>query len=369
MQEQAKRPRPKARLRTTLIINAVVVSGVLALVEWGLARLLNHPPKGSPAIRAGLRRYYLEYDRKIVQFLPEGGRYDEGLTYTLRPGAFRFSNREFDVELRVNSQGLRDDDASLVEPRIVVVGDSLAMGWGVEQNQAFPQLIEKITGAKVLNAAVSSYGTAREMKLLERLDTSKLETLVIQYSENDYLENKAFRFNANTLPIADQAAFEHTAKLQRAQSDYYIGKHTIRLLPILAWAFLSAASEDELASDPATADTMGKIKDMLSAKDRDEVHAFINVLVNSNDVLSDVRVVAIEINGSAHNDDEFVSVLRSTLATGAYPDFVKNIIAVELPPGLDEDKYFALDDHMTPAGHKVVAEALAATVGFTPAEP
>ena len=54
-----------------------------------------------------------------------------------------------------------------------MLGDSHAMGWGVEQEEALPQVLARKSGRKVLNAAVSSYGTVREMLMLDRLDTSR----------------------------------------------------------------------------------------------------------------------------------------------------------------------------------------------------
>lgn len=76
------------------------------------------------------RTYHLLYERNMIQYLPECARYDAELGYTLKPGICRFTNREFDVECRINSIGVRDDEASLSSPEIIVVGDSHAMGWG-----------------------------------------------------------------------------------------------------------------------------------------------------------------------------------------------------------------------------------------------
>ena len=51
-----------------------------------------------------------------------------------------------------------------------MLGDSYAMGWGVEQGESFPEILEAATGLRVLNAGVPSYGTPRELLMLERLD-------------------------------------------------------------------------------------------------------------------------------------------------------------------------------------------------------
>ena len=66
------------------------------------------------------------------------------------------------------------------------------MGWGVEQQETFAQIIEARTGLTVLNATVSSYGTAREIMSLKRLNSERMRFLVIQYSNNDSVGKQGF---------------------------------------------------------------------------------------------------------------------------------------------------------------------------------
>ena len=126
----------------------------------------------------------------------------------------------------MNSLGVRDDEASLASPRIIVAGDSYAMGWGVDQEKTFAQLLEKETGTRVLNAGISSYGTAREMALLKRVDLSRLAFLIIQYSDNDYIENKGFVHFGRKLPILSEAEYQQIVSDHMWRTDYYFGKRT-----------------------------------------------------------------------------------------------------------------------------------------------
>ena len=48
---------------------------------------------------------------------------------------------------------------------ILVLGDSIAMGWGVNDYETFSYLLEKNLKMKVYNLGVSSYGTIREIKM------------------------------------------------------------------------------------------------------------------------------------------------------------------------------------------------------------
>jgi len=102
------------------------------------------------------------------------------------------NDREFDVVYRVNAAGLRGDDRALAAPALVVLGDSFALGWGVAEDEAFPQQLARRLGVRVLNAGVPSYGTARELLLLRRLDRSALRVLVVQYAWNDRAENRSY---------------------------------------------------------------------------------------------------------------------------------------------------------------------------------
>ena len=61
-----------------------------------------------------------------------------------------------------------------------MLGDSHAMGWGVGQGGSAAAGLARKSGRRVLNAAVSSYGTARELSLLDWLDASRLRVLVVQ---------------------------------------------------------------------------------------------------------------------------------------------------------------------------------------------
>ncbi len=103
---------------------------------------------------------------------------DPVLIYELRPGAT--ARREHEILYAVNADGFRDDPfpAEPDEGRrgILVLGDSVAWGWGVPMESAFPQILERRLGEVagdparapiVYNLAVDGYSTAQEIRLLE----------------------------------------------------------------------------------------------------------------------------------------------------------------------------------------------------------
>lgn len=79
-----------------------------------------------------------------------------------------FEHREFVNRIRINAKGLRDTDYPYErvpgKRRILVLGDSLVFGWGVDQGDAFPKVLEGMLPAtEVINAGVAGYGTDQEL--------------------------------------------------------------------------------------------------------------------------------------------------------------------------------------------------------------
>ena len=126
-------------------------------------------------VRRLVQQIYRHFNRSLIQFDEACAIYDPEVTYTLKPGTCTFGNLEFQNTFNVNRLGVRDDEARRsMAPRSSCWSDSARHGLGVEQGETLSHVLARKCGLKVLNAAVSSYGTAREMMLLNRLDTSRL---------------------------------------------------------------------------------------------------------------------------------------------------------------------------------------------------
>ena len=83
-----------------------------------------------------------------------------------------FSHPEFDVKVRTNGLGLRDENIDPHDQRqkVLFLGDSLTWGFGVEEEERFTErLQESLPGIRVVNAGVSGYGTDQELLLYEKL--------------------------------------------------------------------------------------------------------------------------------------------------------------------------------------------------------
>lgn len=277
-----------------------------------------------------VRDCYIVLERPLPQWRAESSRYDPQLTYTLRPGRFVFRAREFANEYRVNSLGVRDDEESLLGPEIVVLGDSHAMGWGVEQDETFAQLVEQHTGRRVLNAAVSSYGTVREMRLLDRIDVSKMRYLVVQYCGNDLEENDHFLRGGN-IDIMDEATYRSHLSSPTA-GQYRWGMYTRHLLS--HWLATEAHA---------------------SLPGMDEAEAFVHALVNAGQQrLDGVQLVVILF---AHHD-VCQAVAQHVSQTASLPTWVRNLRAICANDLLRDEYTFVLDDHWNANGHQALASAI-----------
>lgn len=123
-------------------------------------------------------------------------RYDATLGWAHTPGqSGRFRHPDFDVDVRINAAGLRDDDYPLARTsrhRMLVLGDSFAWGFGVELDERFSEIIERNNPDwEVINAAVSGYGTDQELLYLREKGLAyRPDVVLLVFHEND-LENNA----------------------------------------------------------------------------------------------------------------------------------------------------------------------------------
>jgi lysophospholipase L1-like esterase len=345
---QRSHRRHALRKAVAVIVYNLVMAFVL--IETSFVVML-HVPRLTALTPTPFRRLiqqvYRHFNRSLIQFDSHCARYDPAVSYTLQPGSCTFENVEFRNVYRINHAGLRDEQAALDSPDVIVVGDSHAMGWGVEQDEAIPQLLARKTGLKVLNAAVSSYGTAREMLLLDRLDTSRLGVLVVQYSDNDLLENRAFQQTGGRLPIMSEAQYQNIVRHYASQRSYYPGKYLYRLF--MKITRLESPEPDQTRMEPVSAS--------------EEAELFVNVLIHAAHARLDaVQIVVFEINEQIRPAPPFIAALESVKLRERNPEFIRRLKTVDVATLLSPDDFYVLDDHMNRRGHEAVASALAAEI-------
>ncbi len=127
--------------------------------------------------------------------------FDPLLGWSLKPGSMLISNdrqRDLHYRIDVNSIGLRDREIPIPKPpgrkRVLIIGDSIAFGSGVEARERFSNLLNgTLPGdAEVINAGVPGWGNDQELLFYER-DLRRLQpdVVVLQFTGgNDVVNNE-----------------------------------------------------------------------------------------------------------------------------------------------------------------------------------
>jgi lysophospholipase L1-like esterase len=299
--------------------------------------LSSHP---SVATQLSIEKWAQQaYAGRAERFLGECARYDPRLTYLLRPGRCHFANVEFDTELNVNSFGLRDDETSLKEPEVVVLGDSHAMGFGVEDQETFAQVLEQLLGRKVLNAGINSFGTAREMMLLRLLDTRAAQVIVIQYCDNDLEENQEL-LRRGTLSIRSEGDYSRLVGQASANYVDWLGPGFAVIRSVAAQIWPGRRTPKEATTDEVQAE------------------AFLDVLSRNADLLKDRQVVILELTGPNKMNANFINIARSRSH-----DLGLDLTFLDASTVVTQQDHFLLDSHLRASGHEKVAKLIAPVIG------
>jgi lysophospholipase L1-like esterase len=124
---------------------------------------------------------------------------DEQMGYEHRPNGSAFL---MGAEIKTNSFGLRGEETTLDKPadtyRVLVMGDSITLGWGVENEDTYPvQLAALLNGEppegfppdvhyEVLNLGIGNYNTVQEVSRLRQVGLAfDPDLIVLGYFIND----------------------------------------------------------------------------------------------------------------------------------------------------------------------------------------
>jgi lysophospholipase L1-like esterase len=318
------------RLVAALLIGVVLylcVATLMFALAFGL--LSGGIATGLPWLNSIQRSLYHGGIRAIWQNQPACVAFHETLIYRPKDGACAFRNAEFDTVLNFAGAMRVHKPVAGDAPGIVVLGDSHAMGWGVADHETFAAQLQEILGRRVVNLAVSSYGTARELEALRLSGVlDKVDTVVIQYSDNDLEENRRF-----VVPSKQEAARAFAGVTARATAQ---GDSTQLVLNGLKHAlnFPLIALRRHLRGDG-------------SADFAEHYHALMARLAPAGE-LRGKRVLVFYSNGHGVRFRNYPSGADKRLSHVSFVDL-----------GIGPQFYFDVDDHMTPAGHRFVAEKLA----------
>jgi hypothetical protein len=251
---------------------------------------------------------------------------DPDLVYKPSLGTCKFDNIEFKTHLNFTSEG-RNTGAKPPGTGIAVIGDSHAMGWGVNDHETFSSILQKLSNRPVYNLGVASYGTSREFIRLKKSGVlDKVDTVIVQYCNNDYSENLGF----------DSASREELRK--RVFGQFLPGDppqtNRLKFIGEGYWLTLKAP--------------FSSLADKLRRKSfKRHYEPFIDIARKHYSSLDDKRVIVFYSNPFGQKYRNYPAGADTLLPNVYFTDL-----------GLNSSDYFRLDGHMTPVGHKKAAGLL-----------
>ena len=294
-------------------------------------------------------------------------KYDPVLGWAHQPGQEGvFETPQFRTAVRINEKGLRDRSHSYTRQnaneRILVLGDSFAWGYGVEESERFSQLLEKSMDVEVINAGVSGYSTDQELLWYKR-EGIKYETdlVILELAGNDvgdndrqlvsaiYYKPKFVLENGQLVPPSYQVPKTNLqgrliySISQRSALAFFLVQRYFDLQSLYA----KSKSNSDHANSPASS---------ISAKRED----FKLTMA----LLDEIR------NTAESRKAKFMIVANNrwweNTSGGTYKDFISDlqnegflVLDVESMPGFDPNTMLIPNDgHWNQSGHEFVADQI-----------
>jgi lysophospholipase L1-like esterase len=240
--------RSRSGIGSKLALASFTIFVALVLCEIAARLVLPAPPNAS---REPQIQYFADPDIRYVFAPSQRGWIDDGL-------------------ITVNAQGFRGSDVAVPKPsgrfRIVVIGDSVTMGWGVADDETFSVRLEQQLHQQfpnrdidVVNLGIGGYDTRQEVTLLERnLAALEPDLVLVGFYSNDVpdgLEDARGTSGGGTRVLAanpsrGQVMHMNTTstswwnrQLRRSRLAYTVGRTVNRVLHRGEWGMSRFAME------------------------------------------------------------------------------------------------------------------------------
>lgn len=284
----------------------------------------------------------------------------------------RFAQSEFDIAIRTNSQGLRDREYPLEKPantfRILVLGDSFTFGYGVEAEETYAKVLEKLLNRgstlkyEVLNGGVIGYGTFHELRFLRESGLALHPDLVVigfvagtdmgGPTGSDLFSNLHYKEGVEAVPAPPSPEDRVKAWLERHSHLY----HFVR---VRYWAMRATQPNKGTSIDANTTYANLYADDLERAWFiTRELFREIRDLTASKSIRT--CVVFIPIYSNIITKEQAVS--NALLAVGSEVDLpICNLLPILLQHMQSGNRLYFLKDpgnHWNARGHRVAAEAI-----------
>ena len=114
-------------------------------------------------------------------------------------GYFSQNNGDFRTHIKINQFGLRNPEPiEKAGGRIWIIGDSMAFGWGIEQNEIYSEVIQKTLGIQTYNLAAPGNDICGYQKMAARIPAglrpkAVIVGLILENDVKDYDCRALFR--------------------------------------------------------------------------------------------------------------------------------------------------------------------------------
>lgn len=267
----------------------------------------------------------------------------DNTVYKLRKGKCPLSNIEYAIQLVSDDNGYRNA-LKLNNSKIVVTGDSHAMGYGVKAQKMFSSILSRKMGKEILNLGIPSYDTVRALEAL-KLYISNENIIVIQYCDNDYKGNLFF------LKHGKEKYIEYVKNSLKKNTESYFRFKKRSLIGKLSF-FLESAFH--FTSNSNFYDMSKSTRNL-----KEEAKVFALVVSEFRKVLQNKRVIIFESSTWGKNHPLFQSLFSSALKQIRLDT---EFVVLDSTNFLDKSHYYFFDDHLNAKGHKKIAEELYAKV-------
>ncbi|HYB99314.1 MAG TPA: GDSL-type esterase/lipase family protein [Candidatus Limnocylindrales bacterium] len=345
----------RRRLALFALAAAALATLVCLLAVELVLRFADHPPTSfSPWIRS------------------------ERLGFRLAPNIdMPMTTPEYSVRIVTNSLGFRDEEpaADPQRDRILALGDSFTMGYGVERGSIFTDLLEKNLGADVVNTGTGGYEIVHQVQVVEEYGRKLAPDAVVYvlYLGNDLAQNDEWQRSGDGTSLTSLVRQYPTRQprqiklLQLARNLRYgmrmrHGEERGEWLPFEGYLALCARelTPAARADYDLSAALLAELRDRVAALDAP-------LLVVLLPYRSMVEPQAREsLKAKVPDLDSAYDLTRPAREIGERLRAL-GIDFLDATPALDQAHrssgaalYFAVDGHLNEAGHRVLADLLRA---------
>lgn len=288
---------------------------------------------------------YYDYFRPQWQGSKACTDYDSELVYIPRIGEALYNSPEFSTKITFTDEGVRKQGKNKnprVNKKILILGDSFAMGWGVNDKETFSSILSDQYGWNTSNASCSSYETIREILYSIKIKALQASDVVLfVYCNNDAPANRSIVASGNLRKIPTNADDWWKGPGSYRQQDVTIKG----IIAAFKGLYLSEKSIFKFFSKVMTIKySYGGIDDVgVSAADSASDLVFI---LKSFPELKNKEIYICEINGK-----NALPITMHYLMSLNNVEPISGLINIKL----QVSDFFLFDDHLNSAGHKTVA--------------